>query len=47
MGRLIPAGTGVPLYHDLTLRVSDTSDSEDMQEMVDDSDIGEPGITSA
>ena len=47
MGRLIPAGTGVPLYHDLTLRV--TEPEEEMEiESPDESEFDEnPGITSA
>jgi DNA-directed RNA polymerase subunit beta' len=47
MGRLIPAGTGVSVYHDLTLRTSKISDSEDMDGVVDDLAFEEPGVTSA
>ncbi|MCP4678092.1 MAG: DNA-directed RNA polymerase subunit beta', partial [Deltaproteobacteria bacterium] len=47
MGRLIPAGTGIPLYHDLTLRVTEQSD-EGVAEVPEEKEFDEiPGITSA
>jgi DNA-directed RNA polymerase subunit beta' len=46
MGRLIPAGTGVPIYHDLTMRVAETDDG--VSEVSDESEFDEaPSITSA
>ncbi|MDJ0766566.1 MAG: DNA-directed RNA polymerase subunit beta' [Myxococcota bacterium] len=47
MGRLIPAGTGVPLYHDLTLRVTDSKDGA-VSEVAEETEFDEaPGVTSA
>jgi DNA-directed RNA polymerase subunit beta' len=46
MGRLIPAGTGVPIYHDLTMRVSESDDG--YAEVSDESEFDEaPSITTA
>jgi DNA-directed RNA polymerase subunit beta' len=47
MGRLIPAGTGVPMYHGLTLRVAEPED-ENTTEITDESEFDDvTGITSA
>ncbi|MDD5306351.1 MAG: DNA-directed RNA polymerase subunit beta' [Deltaproteobacteria bacterium] len=47
MGRLIPAGTGVPVYQDLTIRVADTAEGV-VAEVPDEEEFDEaPGITSA
>jgi DNA-directed RNA polymerase subunit beta' len=47
MGRLIPAGTGVPVYHNLTLRVADSFAGKGT-EVVDETEFDEaPGVTSA
>ena len=46
MGRLIPAGTGVPVYHDLTMRVAETDEA--FSEISDEPEFDEtPSITSA
>ena len=47
MGRLIPAGTGISLYHDLTLRIAKDPEEEkpDISEEMSYNDA--PGITSA
>ncbi len=46
MGRLIPAGTGVPIYHDLTVRISDTGGA--VQEISDESEFDDAiSITTA
>jgi DNA-directed RNA polymerase subunit beta' len=47
MGRLIPAGTGVPLYQGLTIDVSEEG-TRQIMELPDESEFDEaPGITSA
>ncbi len=47
MGRLIPAGTGVSVYHDLTIRVAEPED-ENVDEISDETEFDEaPGITTA
>ncbi|MCP4601441.1 MAG: DNA-directed RNA polymerase subunit beta' [Proteobacteria bacterium] len=40
MGRLIPAGTGVPVYHDLTLRVAESPD-ETADEITDEGEFND------
>ncbi len=44
MGRLIPAGTGVPIYHDLTVRVSEGVDG--MHEVLDESEFDDASSTT-
>ena len=47
MGRLIPAGTGVPIYQGLDIDLSEQME-EDIEEIPDESEFDEaPGITSA
>jgi DNA-directed RNA polymerase subunit beta' len=47
MGRLIPAGTGVSVYHDLTLRTTKVPDVENADGIADELEFEEPGVTSA
>jgi DNA-directed RNA polymerase subunit beta' len=44
MGRLIPAGTGVPIYHDLTVRVAEVGDG--MREVSDESEFDDASTTT-
>ncbi|MCU0664670.1 MAG: DNA-directed RNA polymerase subunit beta', partial [Myxococcota bacterium] len=47
MGRLIPAGTGVPLYNHLTMRIADPTESR-IADISDETEFDElPGMTSA
>ena len=47
MGRLIPAGTGVQMYKDLTIRYADDEDAEDAGSAVDEGIGSITGVTSA